>query len=263
MVSAISKGRMGNFLWVNMVAYAYSLKHDLDFHIQDRSLAEQWPLHFQHLKNTDWDESLETVYINDNQHNYTKLPFKEDWRNKNIIIGTEDISTGYFQSYLYIKDFIEEIKYHFDLEKKINTGTVGCHLRFGDYRDLKEYHPPVNVNYIYNAVSELIREGYSEFIIYSDEPDYAREQVEQALFGINNIEITFMVGFDPLEDFESFMNCESNIVSNSSFSVLSALLNGGVNQIVMCPHEDNFYGPKNKHLNPSTIMPPYWRRIKY
>lgn len=266
MVSAISKGRLGNFSFVNMVAYCYSLQNGLDFHIQDRSLAlHQWPLYFQHLKNPNWNPNLETVYVNDNQHHYRELEFKEEWRNKNIIIGTEDINTGYFQNYGYLDGYADQIRKAFGFNDEIKEGVIGCHLRYGDYRTLRLFHPPITPSYIYNAMKVFMHNGYDNFRIFSDEIDYAKEQVALAWKEDNEFMpyISFVEGQSELEDFSELISCEGNIVSNSSFSVLAALLSSNKEKEVVCPHEENYFGVENKKLSVATLYPKHWYRIKY
>lgn len=267
MVSFISKGRYGNFLFVACAAYAYALKHGLGFHVQDKSLApHQWKLYLQHLINPNWDSTLETVYVNDDKHTYTELPFKEEWRNKNIIIGTNDINTGYFQSYKYFEGYEEQIRQAFNFKPTLLKDFVSIHVRRGDYVNLNEHHPTVTLEYISEAIYKVrtVTKRRWKFIVFSDDIEWCKANFIKGVYdeGLSSHEFFYSENKTEQEDFLAMMSCQHNIVANSSFSVLAALLNP-FRHLVVCPHENNYFGIKNKHLDVSTLYPDNWKRIKY
>ena len=275
MVSAISKGRFGNFAFTNMAAYVYSLKHGLDFHIQDRSLAPHlWPLYFQHLKNPNWDANKETVYVNDGKHSYTELPFKEEWRDKNIIIGTEDINTGYLQSFKYLKGYEKQVRetffspQYFDILSMsrywwFDQKGASLHVRLGDYLTLPDHHPVITMDYILRAVVECIKIGVERITVFSDDIEWCKNNIPQEVKKFSDIDILFKENGDEIWDFFDMMNKPVNIISNSSYSLLASILNPNLNKVVISPHEDNWYGVKNKHLSVETMIPKEYIRIKY
>lgn len=259
MVSFVSKGRYGNFMFVACAAYAYSLKHGLDFHIQDKSLAEHlWPLYHQDLKNPNWNPNLETVFVNDGQHCYRELEFKEEWRDKNIVIGTTDINTGYFQSYRYLKGYEDDIRVKFKLPIVFLPNTVNIHVRRTDFLGLADKHPVITYSYIDNAVSFFIsRNEKSFFKIHTDDMDWCKEYV-----GRSGLSERFLVLSNSVEgDFKSMMNCEHSITANSSLSVLAAILSPNPNKVVICPTD--FFGKGNSHLDTSTLYPHGWIKRDY
>lgn len=274
-VSCISKGRYGNFCFANMTAYAYSLKHDMPFHIQDKSIAPHlWPLYHQDLRHDEWNPELETVYVNDNQHNYRELEFKEEWRGKNIIIGTTDINTGYFQSYLYLKGYEEEIKKKFfsNIYEKINNRQVffwidnnsaSLHIRRGDYLSLHDLHPTVTMGYILRAISKCICMGVKNFVVYSDDIEWCKSNVPIEANKFSDCYFSFREGFDEVTDFFSMMHHPVNVIGNSSYSMLASILNTSFRKIVISPDEESWYGLKNKHLSVETMIPKEYIRIKY
>lgn len=58
-----------------------------------------------------------------------ELPFKEEWRDKNICIE------GYRQTEKYFKEYRNEILYALDFPYTKKEGYVGIHCRFGDWGD--------------------------------------------------------------------------------------------------------------------------------
>lgn len=270
MVSAISKGRFGNFCFVNMAAYVYSLKHGLEFHIQDKSLAPHlWPLHFQELKNPNWDETKEVVFVNDDKHTYTELPFKEEWRDKNIIIGTTDINTGYFQSFLYLKGYEKQIKQKFFNQIRSETyvncdnNSASLHVRRSDYLQLQEFHPTITMDYILRAIVQCICFNIEGICIYSDDTKWCKENIIPAVKKFSDIAIIVSKNNSEIFDFYYMMHHPINIISNSSFSLLASILNTTHFKKVISPTENDWYGIKNKKLSVETMIPKEYIRIKY
>lgn len=266
MVSFISKGRYGNFMFVACAAYAYSLKHGLDFHIQDKSLAEHlWPLYHQDLKNPNWNPNLETVYVNDNQHPYRELEFKEEWRDMNIVIGTTDINTGYFQSYRYLKRYEDSIRFAFGFENiDLYRYTCSVHLRGQDYLKLAQHHPVITKDYLIQAINMIaLRYPVKEFKFFTDDLEYFLPIIKEIKCQYPLRYYSISIGGTELNDFKLMMGCHYNITSNSSFSVLAAMLNPTEDKIVVVPHEDNYFGELNKKLSVEDLYPPDFIRVKY
>jgi len=265
-VSCISKGRYGNFCFANMAAYVYSLKHDMPFHIQDKSIAPHlWSLYHQDLRSDDWDETLETVYVNDNQHPYRELEFKEEWRNKNIIIGTTDINTGYFQSYRYLENAEDPIRVAFGLDNiDLYRHTCSVHLRGGDYLKLQQHHPVITQEYLIQAI-DITLQSYivKEFKFFTDDIEYFMPIIKRIKSILPSRYFSLSIGGTELNDFRQMMGCQYNITSNSSFSVLAAILNPTEDKVVIVPHEDNYFGELNKKLSVEDLYPPNFIRIKY
>jgi hypothetical protein len=249
-----------------MAAYVYALKHGLEYHCPDNTLAPHlWPNYFTHLSNPNWNPNLETVYVNDNKHSYTELPFKEEWRDKNIIIGTTDGATGFFQSYKYLEGYEDKVRIAFGFsDKEIKKEWVGIHWRLGDYLSLPLHHPIVSEKYLSDSIG-FIKNSTGAINCFYCCSDGINELKNFACKNyIDEIwKFTFSINQSELKDFTSLMYCENLIVSNSSFSVLAAILNPNKNKVVVCPDESNYFGIKNKHLDISTLYPDNWIRIKY
>lgn len=266
-VSAYTKGRFGNYAYIVMAAYAYSLKHGLYFSAPKKSLApHQWPVYFHHLQSPDFDESLLTVEVNDEKHTYTDLPFKEEWRDKNILIGTKDIKTGYFQSYKYFEEHEDKIRDAFGLNVLSIPNTCSIHFRGGDYFELKDHHPPITIEYLDKAVGQMIATtGCRYYFVYTDDLKNCLPVISalSSLYKEFDIKFYVRIGGNELQDFKDLMSHQYNITANSSFSVLAATLNPNPDKKVICPHEDNYMGVKNKHLDVSTLYPPSFIRVNY
>lgn len=266
MVSCIIKGRLGNNGFIQMAAFAYALKHGLEYHCPKQTLAPHlWPNYFTHLLNPDWNPDLETIYVNDNQHSFRELEFKEEWRDKNIIIGTTDINSGYFQSHLYIKNYEKQLLYKFDLlEYSPKENACSIHFRASDYKLLPKHHPLITKGYLKSAIDTILDKTKCEqFVVYTDDMDYCYPILLELRKEFKNIEILLSIGGSELDDFSSLISYKYNIVSNSSYSVLAAILNPNKEKVVVCPHEDNYFGELNKKLDVSTLYPESWIRIKY
>ena len=129
---------------------------------------------------------------------------------------------GYFQSERYFEDYKEEIKslfsFNFETKEKIKKELssikkkVGVHLRLGDYLN-KEYdgvfHKINYPVYLKKAMS-LFGKDY-EFIIFSDDFKSLKTLIDLNKFiNLNNS--------NEVEDMFALSQCDSVIMSNSSFS---------------------------------------------
>lgn len=265
MVSVYTKGRYGNSTWQQMVAWVYAKKHGLEYSAPKESLAPNvWLTYHKHLQREDWDYARKHIEINDGKHSYAELPFDEDWRDLNIIIGTKSIETGYFQSYLYLSGYEDQIRHAFDMHGHTKYGRVGLHWRLGDYRQFITKHPIATDVYMLNAIAKVwdMAGTVKEFIFYSDEINHCREFVKKYYYNYPDGLFCFSE-LDVESDFMDMMHCEHQVVCNSSYSVLAGILNPNRRKIIVCPDESCYFGPDNSLLDTSTIMPSDWVRIKY
>lgn len=264
MVSAYTKGRFGNSTWIQMAAWVYAQKHSLSYSAPPATTApEVWPSYHLHLISSNWRESPTKIGVNDWGHTYRELPFEEEWRENNIMIGDSGVETGYFQSYLYLSGYEDRLRNAFKMNGPIDYGWVAIHWRLGDYRGLQDKHPVATERYMLEALACIMRTpgtGHFRFLFFSDEIDHCKQFVYDHFK--NNVRFFFSKG-DVESDFKKMMHCEHQIVSNSSFSVLSAILNPNRRRIVICPDESSYFGLGNSHLDTSTIMPEDWMRVKF
>lgn len=252
MVTCILKARLGNQMYIIAATIAYALKYGLEFHIPKNSVQDTiWPVRFTNLQNPKYNPKLPKLYVNDNKHSYTELPFKEEWREMNIVIGTESIETGYFQSEKYFHGLEEKVIPYFGLPYKGLPGFVGVHVRRGDYLQFQLEFPPTPLDYYERAIRSFLLRGYKSFIVCSDDIRWCRVvfhnlQKEGAVF-------SFSEGNDDKQDMALLSCCEHFIGSNSTFSTWSFILNQNSNKIGYFPSV--WFGPKNRHLESKDIYP--------
>jgi GR25 family glycosyltransferase involved in LPS biosynthesis len=154
-------GGLGNQLFAIANAYAYSLRTQSNFLLEDKNHYGNRPFYFNNLL-----ENLKkylgnnpnSLRYNEPSFHYTEIPEKFSKQNSHFY--------GYFQSLKYFSDYENEIRNLFKLpkiledytENKFNSMdlknediTVGLHIRRSDYLNLQNIHPFQNVEYYKNA----------------------------------------------------------------------------------------------------------------
>ena len=170
---------------------------------------------------------------------------------------------GYFQTEKYFEhcsDLIREF-FQFDSEtiKKAqnnfpffpsNIEFVSIHLRRGDYVGLQQFHPVMDADYYFDAMSEFM-EGNYFFLIFSDDIVYCKE-----LFGEQE-NIVYIEGNDPEVDICMMSMCDHNVIANSSFSWWGAWLNTNPNKKVVAPKK--WFGPAYEGIHDTKdLYPKSW-----
>lgn len=254
MVVPVLVGRFGNQLFQIACAIAYATKHGLEYHIPAHTANDTvWEPVITHLENPNYDEKLPAIRIEEKTHAYHEIEFKEEWRNYNIFLS------GYWQSYKYFDWCIDDVR-RIVGNLNFNLNVCSVHVRRGDYLKYPYKHPVVTEKYLHEAISYMADKGDRMFLFFSDDIEWCKDFMKSAHLSVF---YSFSETNDVKTDFLYMMNCENNIVANSSFSVLAAILNPNPSKIVVCPHEDNYFGINNKHLDVSTLYPENWHRIKY
>ena len=171
---------------------------------------------------------------------FTKIPYSQ-----NLSID------GYFQSEKYFKDYDKLIRDKFEptdeiknklLEKygKILEKEEICsiHVRRGDYLNLPQHHPVMNMNYYMKAVKQIGKK-YT-YLIFSDDIPWCKQNFP-------NIEnFIFIEGQEDYEDMFLMSFCKNNIICNSSFSWWGAWLNENKTKRIIAPK--NWFGPAYAHF---------------
>jgi hypothetical protein len=153
---------------------------------------------------------------------------------------------GYFQSKKYFHGYEEEVKSLFEFPnslskkvlnkfKKIKKKKVGIHFRLGDYREKVTEGVFHNIDYsLYLQEATKYFGNEYEFIIFSDDLNSLKREVNlQDFINLEND--------NEIEDLYSLSQCDSVIISNSSFSWWGAFL-GKKKEMVISP--DKWFGPK-------------------
>ena len=173
---------------------------------------------------------------------------------------------GYFQSYKYFENIIEDLRKDFKLIFKLNTKnkkmleqiksktSVSMHFRRGDYLKAKnqKIYGSCSMEYYQNAIKlmkEKIGEDFTLFI-FSDDPKWVKENTD---FNCKTVVVDINSDKHGWFDLELMKNCNHNIIANSSFSWWGAFLNNNPAKIIIAPE----YWQANFKSN-SDIIPENW-----
>jgi hypothetical protein len=154
---------------------------------------------------------------------------------------------GYWQSERYFRDIADRIRADFTLRQPLSGAnaerldlarsdrSVGLHVRRGDFASLDsaaQMHGLCSIDYYRRAIG-LVRKRCPEchFLIFSDDPDWARAELPLDSPGV------FVTGNDerPEQDLALMSACKHHVIANSSFSWWAAWLGNSPDQIVIAP----------------------------
>jgi hypothetical protein len=162
---------------------------------------------------------------------------------------------GYYQSENYFKDCKEDIKdlFVFPKQKSINFNkskpVVSVHVRRGDYLSKPDFHPTCSIEY-YKEAMKRFEDCY--FIIFSDDMKWCLENLK----GEN---IYYYSSTNEIEELALMIQCDHNIIANSSFSWWGAYLNSNPNKIVIAPKI--WYGVAASYIDTKNLLPKEWITI--
>lgn len=244
MVTFDNRGRCGNFLFEAAAAMAYAWKHGLEFTVPATTKDARWnPIFLPHLVNPDYDPSLPITTLREVAHTFQALPFKEEWRHRNIVLH------GYWQTEKYFLEYRDRILETFGFPWEPWQGIVSVHVRRGDYLTLKEKHPEVTVDWYLEAMSKF--EGFN-FQFFSDDIPWCR-----STFGHRN-DVSFSTGTSEIEDLISGSCCEHHVCSASTFSWWQAWLGRNPNKRIVIPK--NWFMPGRRE-DTRDIVPASWEKL--
>jgi len=241
---------MGNFLFQAAAAMGYAWRHGLDFTPPSITNDRYWnPLYLQHLVNPKFNPNLRTVSVQEGLHCYQELPFREEWREKNIILD------GYWQTEKYFKGFRDKILNAFGYSWEPRPNTCSVHVRRGDYLTIQRNgmfkHPPVSKEWIFKVMS--LFPGY-RFLIFSDDTEWCL----RTFGGMENCVV--IGGTNEEQDLVGMSCCEHHICSASTFSWWGAWLNRNPNKRIIMPAHWITPGWRGG-IDCSDIVPAEWERL--
>ena len=248
MVSFRAQGRMGNFLFEAASSFGYAKRHNLEWSVPNYTTNEFWsPLYLKHLIHKDYTPK-EDIIIHEAVHEYQNLPFKEQWRNLNIVL------VGYFQSELYFAEYRDEILKAFNYPYEMKEGICSIQARFGDYLTIEGKHIVVDKDYLLCAMQNIYNWTHiQKFKVFSDDLKYF-----QSKFGdLHNFE--YSTNFDIEKDLIEISCCEHNINSSSTFAWWGSWLNRNPNKIIITQKrwfQDGWGG-----LNTKDLIPDYFIKL--
>lgn len=239
-VYARQYGRTGNQLFQKAAAIGYAMKHSIDYRLKGDP-------RYKHY----------AIIIKETAHSFQELPFDENWRGFNDII-----LDGYWQSAHYFDHCREEVLKAFGFNWPHQAGVCSIHIRRGDYLLYPDKHPVVTNEYLQQAIRYISQHtGIGKFMVFSDDIPYCKDIF--SILDYCGFVFDYSEGRTEKEDLELMSGCEHHIISNSTFSWWASWLGRNDNKIVVTPHEDNWFGVNNKHLDVSDLLPSNWIRIKY
>ena len=270
-------GGLGNQLFQIFTGIAYALTNKIPFKIfydkpDINKRQNYWESFLNGLKNfTIMSKDVKNILrYNEPFFHYNEIP-----KINNFMLY------GYFQSYKYFEHYYKDIIKFLRLEKqkediknkieylKNGKKKVSLHFRLGDYQQLQEYYPILNIQYYINSLYTLKQKVKEEFeVIYF----YENNDFKIVLQSIKILkekfqEINFIdkndICKEEINDWEEMLImsiCNHNIVANSSFSWWSAYFNNNEGKIVCYP--DIWFGEKLKDKNTKDLCPENWYKIK-
>lgn len=234
-------GRLGNILFEISCAIGYARKYGIDYEIPTRSENGFPTYSFPLLKYISPHGLRRERIIREKQHNYYELPAPND---KHILLS------GYWQSIKYFEHCIDEVRHLLQFDNP-TIPYIGLHIRRGDYLNYPTKHPVCPIEYYMEALRHKDLIG-KDLMVFSDDIPWCK-----SIFGDTPI----YPNGDELDDIYLFASCQYQIIANSSFSLFAAMM--GKADVVISPSKDNWFGPGNKHLDTSTLIPDKFIQIKY
>jgi len=237
--------RLGNILFAIATAYAHSMKVGSECRVPWNYNADSRQLRAflgEPLAPTLGGLNESPVY-SEPSFSYKPIP-------TSIVEGA---LSGYFQSAYYFNDYVEEIRklYHPFIAEKV-AGTVGLHIRLGDYRHLCHKFHIVDAEFLSEALSR-ISGNVGNLVLFSDEPDLAMSMMS-ALPEAKRFRLEIDRG-NFLQALHRMTSMEEMIISCSSFSWWGAYL--GQQQKVLVPAR--WFNSEISDYD--DIYLPHWERI--
>lgn len=269
-VSTNLKGGLGNQLFqiFNVIAYSMKYNKNIEFKYSDTlEIGTKRPTYWNNLlKNlrqfTTISPAKYKIY-KEPQFHYKEIPYI----NGNISFD------GYYQSFLYFKDYISNINNMINLKKMqiqigdqykdyTGLGVISLHFRVGDYINKQDCHPILNLEYYEKSLNIIIKKANINKwkIICFFEKNDTSIVIEQITL-LKNIftQCTFINIDHNISDWEQLLlmtMCEHNIIANSTFSWWGAYLNNNSNKIICYPNI--WFGSKLKKYSTRDLYPDNW-----
>lgn len=224
MISVILRGGLGNNLYMMAAAFCHAMKYGYEYaiplEVENPHYIGQKPYIFPGInyveKLPDLPRYMEPVF------NYNEIPPVD-----NIVLD------GYFQSFKYIHGFRDELLKAFGFKWEQKKGWVSLHYRAGDYRKYPDHHPIVSDEYIEKSILYFVGEGYTKFVVFSNEPETIKKILSDEVYA--GLEFEFSEGRTEIEDLEYGSFCEGQILSNGTFSLWQYYLNQNQNKKCTAP----------------------------
>jgi len=249
-VATTLTGRLGNQIFEIATAMAVALDNNVPYLVPN--VAGGSECYFNHFPL--FDPAIHKVENIDRErdHGFKKIQYKPNLKIE-----------GYRQSEYYFKHRRKEVLEAFKFHYHFMEGIISLHVRRGDLLTHQKVTPIVKINFYDRAIKHFTDLGYSNFLIFSDDIPWCKENFKQ------NVHFTFQENTEGVTEQETAKNelalmscCEGQIISNSSYSWWGAWLNQNPNKIVIAPHKSQWFGAFTR-LNMNDVIPNEWIQIKY
>jgi hypothetical protein len=234
MIYTVLKGGLGNQLFqfgaalrlakgnIDLIRFAFNSGPDrpyrlavlFDAHLLPKIISDDEILKIQ-------KEAEQLIFINDQTFGEFKDCPNLD---ESLIEGRDYLIDGYFQSGNNLRALKEHLRSHSFKFKTQNTyvekkySQVIAHYRLGDYAkaDVQESIGILNVGYLDSIISQYV--SNDQIVdIFTDDPIFKSKYPN-----LSNLRI--FTGGDDIEVFHAFLNAETLIAANSTFSLCAGLL---------------------------------------
>lgn len=255
MITTILQGRAGNQFMQIAHMLAYCKKHNLSCHIPDTAYhCDGRKMYFPHLINGPELQGLPEYHEltthatpkGDGTYNYNTPSYQDIPLIDNVKF------VGYWQSFQYFDWCREYVLEKFQL-LYLRTRLVSLHIRRGDFLQLTDKHPPLPLSYYYNAIEHFQRIGYNDFLIFSDDIVWCKENLISA-----SANIMFQEEQTELMDLMCMSGCEHNIICYSTFGFIGAWLNKNPDKQVLVPLRSYCFSGAN-----ADFIPPYFKELQF
>lgn len=228
MVTIKLMGGLANQFFQISFIYAYAKKHNLQYCVpkvvDNPHYMGQKPYTFPGINYC--DEVPDLPIYKEEGFTYSEIPYMD-----NVCFD------GYFQSFLYSEDYRDELLKAFGFKYEMKKNYCSVHLRYGDYLDKPECHPPVTKGYVFEAMMNIMTRVKDweaiKFLVFSDSIRISKEMLSSREF--KSFPIEYSERKNEVEDLELASSCQYNIGSNSSYSLWIYYLNQYQNKIGVFP----------------------------
>ncbi len=250
------KGGFGNILFIIANGIALSKKNNMYLAINSeyedkRKNVKEYKFfnNMKYIKKSDIVIKNKINYFNENGFQFQDIKLKKHYIN---------IIDGYFQSFRYFNEYINEIKdlLYKNIELELNemkelynnitnnNKTIMIHMRRGDYVNLQHVHPVQTDEYYLKGI-DIIKENNKEnykLIIFSDDIEYC---INNKMY--ENYDVYYVKEENVEKSFLLMTFCDNFIISNSSLSLLAYYFRDNKDAKLVAPNNwFGEYGPKIK-----------------
>ncbi len=188
--------------------------------------------------------------------------------NKALLCKNNSYLIGYWQTEKYFSDIRKVLLNDFSYKENPNSKnslflnqiksspSISLHVRRGDYvtnENANQFHG-IKDNEYYKSALKKITNNPSRFniFVFSDDIEWCKKNLNLGT------KMIFVTGNKKgSEDMRLMMNCNHNIIANSSFSWWAAWLNNNPSKIVVAPSK----WFNDESINTSDIIPKTWVKV--